>query len=196
MNNVQNTDSPTKPENINKRTLLDIVYIAMFTAIITVCAQISVPLGIIVPFTLQTLGIFAAAAMLGTKRGVLSVIVYILLGLVGLPVFAGFSGGISVLFGPTGGYIIGFVFTALVTGFITNKFGKKIWILIVSMIIGLLLCYVFGTAWFIILYNMQGKAMNLATALSYCVIPFLIADCLKIIVASVLVNRLDKIVHI
>lgn len=196
MNNVQNTDSPTKPENINKRTLLDIVYIAMFTAIITVCAQISVPLGIIVPFTLQTLGIFVAAAMLGTKRGVLSVIVYILLGLVGLPVFAGFSGGISVLFGPTGGYIIGFVFTALVTGFITNKFGKKIWILIVSMIIGLLLCYVFGTAWFIILYNMQGKAMNLATALSYCVIPFLIADCLKIIVASVLVNRLDKIVHI
>ncbi|MDD6490000.1 MAG: biotin transporter BioY [Clostridia bacterium] len=172
------------------------VYAAVFTAIIAVLAQISIPLGIIVPFTLQTLGVFIASAMLGWKRGTLSVILYVLLGIIGLPVFAGFSGGAAVLFGATGGYIIGFIFTALAVGFMTDKLGRKLWVLAVSMVVGLLLCYIFGTAWFIILYNMQGKAMDIITALGYCVFPFLIADGLKIIVAAVLVNRLDKIIKL
>lgn len=202
MNNVESEKtnmtekSYSKPKNTKKSVLTDMVYVAVFTAIISVLAQISIPLGIIVPFTLQTLGMFLAGAMLGWKRGTLSVILYVLLGAVGLPVFAGFSGGVSVLFGPTGGYIIGFIFTALAVGFMTDKLGRKLWVLAVSMVIGLLLCYIFGTAWFIILYNMQGKVMDLITALGYCVFPFLIADGLKIIVAAVLVNRLDKIVKL
>ena len=202
MNNIESEKtnvtekSYSKPKNTKKSVILDMVYVAVFTAIISVLAQISVPLGVIVPFTLQTLGMFLAGAMLGWKRGTLSVILYVLLGAVGLPVFAGFSGGVSVLFGPTGGYIIGFIFTALVVGFMTDKLGRKLWVLAVSMVIGLLLCYIFGTAWFIILYNMQGKVMDLITALGYCVFPFLIADGLKIIVAAVLVNRLDKIIKL
>ncbi|MGN0470161.1 MAG: biotin transporter BioY [Acutalibacteraceae bacterium] len=202
MNNIESekTNMPekpyTKPKNTKKSVLTDMVYVAVFTAIISVLAQISIPLGVIVPFTLQTLGMFLAGAMLGWKRGTLSVILYVLLGAVGLPVFAGFSGGVSVLFGPTGGYIIGFIFTALAVGFMTDKLGRKLWVLAVSMVVGLLLCYIFGTAWFIILYNIQGNAMDLITALGYCVFPFLIADGLKIIAAAILVNRLDKIIKL
>lgn len=202
MNNIESEKtnmtekSYNNPKNTKKSVLTDMVYVAVFTAIISVLAQISIPLGVIVPFTLQTLGMFLAGAMLGWKRGTLSVILYVLLGAVGLPVFAGFSGGVSVLFGPTGGYIIGFIFTALAVGFMTDKLGRKLWVLAVSMVIGLLLCYIFGTAWFIILYNIQGNAMDLITALGYCVFPFLIADGLKIIVAAVLVNRLDKIIKL
>lgn len=177
------------------KMLLDMIYIALFAAIIAVCAQIQLPIGP-VPFTLQTLGVFAASGLLGAKRGTLSVLIYILLGAVGVPVFAGFSGGFSVLIGSTGGYIIGFLLTALTVGIMTDLLGKKLWVLIVSMVVGLALCYVFGTAWFIIVMNNQGKAMDIATALSYCVIPFLIPDAAKIAVATVLVNRLDKIIKL
>lgn len=196
MSNQETAVQKQKTKKSSKSKILDIVYIAMFTAIIAVCAQISIPLGVIVPFTLQTLGVFVAAAMLGLKRGTVSIVVYILLGLVGVPVFAGFSGGVSVLFGPTGGYIVGFIFTAVAVGLMTDRLGRKLWVLAVSMVLGLLLCYVFGTAWFIILYNMQGNAMDIFTALTYCVFPFLIADGAKIIAASILVNRLDKIVKL
>lgn len=181
--------------NRSKIKVLDLVYIAMFTAVIAVCAQIIIPLGA-VPFTLQTLGVFTAAAMLGFKRGTISVIVYILIGLVGVPVFSGFTGGVGSLFGPTGGYIIGFIFTSLIIGLMTDKLGKKLWVLAVSMTAGLLLCYAFGTAWFIALYSMQGNAMDIITALSYCVFPFLLADAAKIIAATILVNRLCKVVKI
>jgi hypothetical protein len=117
----------SKATSKSKAALLDLVFVALFAAVMTVCAQIQIPFGE-VPFTLQTLGVFIAASLLGWKRGTLSVIVYVLLGLAGVPVFAGFSGGIGVLFGPTGGYIIGFIFTALIVGLMTEKLGKKLWI--------------------------------------------------------------------
>lgn len=186
-----------KKSNIPKKhTITDIVYTAVFTAIISVLAQISIPLGIVVPFTLQTLGVFLAGALLGCKRGVISVILYILLGAIGMPVFAGFSGGVSVLFGASGGYIVGFVLTALVVGFMTDRLGRKIWVLVVSMTVGIILCYVFGTVWFVALYNIRGNTMNILTALGYCVFPFLVADGLKITAAAILVNRLDKIIKL
>ncbi len=174
----------------SKSRLLSIVYVAMFTAIIIVCAQIQIPFGQ-VPFTLQTLGVFTAAAMLGFKRGTLSVFVYMLAGLIGLPVFAGFSGGAGVIAGPTGGYIVGFVFTALIVGIMTDKLGRKMWVLVVSMIAGLAACYAFGTVWFSIVTK-----TDIWSALMLCVVPYLIGDALKIAVASVLVNRLDKIIKL
>lgn len=189
LNSTENCTSGQSKKN-KKNTLLDIVFIAMFIAIITVCSQISIPMGQI-PFTLQTLGVFIAASMLGTKRGLLSVIVYILMGIVGLPVFAGFSGGVGVLFGPTGGYIFGFIFTALIVGIMSDKLGKKFWVLIVSMISGLAVCYLFGTVWF-----MAVTKTDFLAALMLCVVPYLIADGLKIAVASILVNRLDKIIKL
>lgn len=130
-----------KTNSKSKSNVLSLVYMAMFVAIITVCAQIQIPMT--VPFTLQTLGIFMAAAMLGWKRGLISVAVYVLLGAIGVPVFAGFSGGIGVLGGPTGGYIIGFLFTALIVGLMTDFLGRKLWVLAVSMVAGLAVCYLF-----------------------------------------------------
>ncbi len=179
----------------SRKMLLDMIHIALFAAIIAVCSQIQLPLGP-VPFTLQTLGVFVAAGLLGMKKGVLSVLIYVLLGAVGLPVYAGFSGGFSTLTGPTGGYIIGFLFTALAVGLMTQLLGQKIWVLAVSMVAGLALCYVFGTAWFLVVMNATGTGMDLATALSYCVIPFLIPDAAKIAVSTILVNRLGKILKL
>ena len=166
-----------KTNSKSKSNVLSLVYMAMFVAIITVCAQIQIPMT--VPFTLQTLGIFMAAAMLGWKRGLISVAVYVLLGAIG------------VLGGPTGGYIIGFLFTALIVGLMTDFLGRKLWVLAVSMVAGLAVCYLFGTIWFMIAMH-----TDFAAALLTCVVPFLLADAAKIVVATVLVNRLDKIVKL
>ena len=105
-------------ENLKNKKLYKLVLSAMFVAVIAICSWISIPTT--VPFTLQTLGIFIAAGLLGWKYGTLSVAVYILLGLVGVPVFANFSSGVGAIMGPTGGYIIGFLFTALAVGLITK----------------------------------------------------------------------------
>lgn len=177
-----------------KTNLLNLVYVAMFAAIITICAQIQIPTA--VPFTLQTLGVFVASALLGWKRGTLSVAVYILLGLIGVPVFAGFTGGAGVLFGLTGGYIIGFLFTAFIVGIMCDKLGRKLWVLALSMTLGLLACYVFGTVWFMLIYNYTMGSISLVSALGICVAPFLLFDAIKIAAAVVLVNRLDKVVRL
>ena len=178
-----------KKNNPTTGHILDIVFIALFSALIAVCAQISIPTTI--PFTLQTLAIFIASALLGLKRGTLSTLIYILLGVVGVPVFANFSGGIGCLVGPTGGYIVGFIFTAIIIGIMTDILGKKIWVLALSMVIGMAICYVFGTAWFCI----SAKA-EIGYAISLCVLPYLLFDAGKIVVATILVNRLDKIVEL
>lgn len=187
--NVSNT------KNCKRTAISDMVYIAMFTAIISVCSQISIPFAPI-PFTLQTLGVFITAAILGCKRGTICVFVYILLGLIGVPVFAGFSGGIGSLTAPDFGYIIGFIFTSVTIGLSTKTFGKKLVPLIISMTIGLILCYIVGTIWFMTVYNIQRNGIDLAVALGYCVIPFLIPDGCKIAAAAILVNRLDKIIKL
>ena len=118
-----------------KITTKDLTMKAMFVALMAICSWINIQFT--VPFTLQTFAIFAAVAFLGMKRGTLSVLVYIILGVIGVPVFAGFSGGPGVLFGTTGGYIIGFLFTALISGFVIDRFGRKIWIMALGMVLGL-----------------------------------------------------------
>lgn len=184
-----------KKSSKGKTALLDLVFISMFTALIAVCSQISIPLGP-VPFTLQTMAVCITAAMLGWKRGTISVLVYLLIGLVGVPVFAGFSGGFSSVVTPAFGYIIGFILTAVVVGLSTKFFGNKMVPLIISMVIGIFLCYVVGTIWFMVVYNVTGQYIDLGLALSWCVIPFIIPDIAKIAVAAILVNRLSKIVKI
>ena len=195
MAQTQNTGRTRKRNNNRKKLLTDSIYIALFAAVIAICAQIRLPIGPI-PFTLQTLGIFLAGGLLGAKKGTISVLIYILLGAVGVPVFNGFSGGPGVLFGVTGGYIIGFIFTALVVGIASDHWKKKIWILIAAMVVGAILYYAFGTAWYIILMNSQGNATGLWAALSSCVIPFLIPDAAKIAVSVIIINRLNKIIKI
>ena len=173
--------------------IYDICVTALFTAVITVCAWITVniPIGV-VPFTMQTFGVLCAAGILGAKRGTASVAVYILIGVVGLPVFSGFKGGIGSILGPTGGFILGFILTAALVGLMAEKFGRKLIILILTMIVGVLLCYVAGVVWFMFVYD-SGK--GLGGALMTCVVPFLVPDALKILAASIVVNRVSKFVN-
>lgn len=167
---------------------LDIVYIGMFVAIITICAYISIPTA--VPFTMQTFGIFAAVAILGQKRGTLTMLVYLLLGAVGVPVFAGFKGGVAVLFGPTGGYLLGYFLATILSGLLIKHFGRKFPIMFFAMVFGLLVCYAFGTVWFIYLYTKNGSDIGIWGALSSCVFPFVIPDIIKISLAIVLGRQL------
>ena len=178
----------------SKITTKELVFTALMAVIIAVCSWISIPTT--VPFTLQTFGVFMAVGLLGGKKGTISVLVYILLGAVGVPVFAGFSGGIGVLFGTTGGYIVGFLLSGLVYWAMTAAFGEKLPIMIIAMVLGLLVCYAFGTAWFMIVYAKNTAPIGLMTALGWCVFPFIIPDCIKIALAIVLTKQLKKYVKL
>lgn len=173
-------------------SVYDLVMVALFAALIAVCAWITIPGA--VPFTLQTMGVFLAVGLLGGKRGTAAVLVYILLGAVGMPVFSGFSCGVGRLLGTTGGYIIGFLVAALAMWAMEAIFGKAKWVLPVSMLLGLLLCYAFGTAWFLVLYTQTKGAISVASVLSMCVVPFIIPDLLKIALALLLTSRLSKFI--
>lgn len=168
----------------------DIVYMSVFTAMISICSWISIPASI--PFTLQTMGVFTTVGLLGGKRGTLTVLTYILLGAIGIPVFAGFTGGVSVLLGTTGGYIMGFLLSALLMWGIETIMGRNQIVLAFSMIAGLIVCYVFGTAWFMLIYTQHSGVIGLSTVLGLCVIPFIMPDLIKIGVALFLTNRLKK----
>lgn len=179
---------------VKKKTnskITDMVYIGLSAAIIAVCSWISIPLT--VPITLQTMGVVLISGLFGAKRGTLSILLYILIGAIGVPVFSGFKSGFGVLLGSTGGYIIGFIFTALIVGIVSDK-TNKLWALILSMVVGILVCYAFGTAWFAVVYAKTNEPASLATILGWCVIPFLIPDAIKIALAAVLTNRLKKFV--
>ncbi len=164
----------------------DLTLIALFVAVITLCSWISIPTT--VPFTFQTFAVFFAVGLLGGKRGTLSVLTYILLGAVGAPVFANFNGGIGILFGSTGGYIFGFLGSAIAIWAVTHCFGEKTGVLAAGMVAGLLVCYAFGTAWFMIVYLRTVGAVSLVTALMWCVIPFVIPDLIKILLALTLIK--------
>ena len=127
----------------------DIVYIGVFAVIMAICSWISIPTT--VPFTLQTFGVFIAVGVLGGKRGSLAVLVFIILGAIGVPVFSGMTGGVGILLGSTGGYIIGFLFSALVMWAMEKLPVKNAFTQILSMILGLVVCYAFGTVWFMVM---------------------------------------------
>jgi len=174
-------------------SIRDITFIAMFTAIITICAWISVPLPPpFVPFTMQTFAVFLTIGVLGVKNGTMSVILYILLGALGVPVFAGFRGGIAVLMDTTGGYIMGFVLTAIVTGFIIKHFGNKVPVMFTAMVLGMITYFVFGTVWFMVVYTNGNGPIGLMTALSMCVLPYIVPDIIKISLAILLAKRVGK----
>lgn len=170
----------------------ELCFCGLMVALMAICSWIQLSIGP-VPFTLQTFGVFAAVGILGGKLGTISVLVFVILGAVGVPVFAGFSGGPSVLFGATGGYIIGFIFTALVMWLFEKLLGKGIIKLVISMVVGLFVCYLFGTAWFVLTYT--GGSVSVKEALGWCVIPFIIPDLIKMACAAVVSSALNKTVQ-
>lgn len=166
----------------------DLAYIALMAALLAVCAWIVLPFGP-VPFTMQTFGVFAAVGLLGGRRGTMAVVLYLLLGLVGLPVFSGFTAGLGALMGATGGYLLGFLVAALFYWAVTASFGTRLPVMLAAMLVGLVLCYAFGTLWFVGVYTAGGKAATILGTLAACVFPYLIPDLLKIALAILVTKR-------
>ena len=175
---------------MNKSTTYDLILSALGAALITVGAFISLTV-MAVPFTLQTLMIFSVLMAVGGKRGLISIICYILLGAVGLPVFSGFKGGFAVLMGPTGGFILGFIVMGIVYFLLADKAfdadsktrGKRILFKVIACVISLVVLYAFGTVWFMTVYASQTGPVGVWAALTMCVIPFIIPDIIKLMAA-------------
>ena len=166
----------------------DMCYIALMAVVIAVCSWVSVPGDI--PFTMQTFGVFCALGLLGGRRGTLAAAVYILLGAVGLPVFAGFAGGVGRLLGVTGGYIVGFLFMGLTYWLVTALGGNGVFVRALGMLLGLAVCYAFGTAWFVIAYAASSGAIGFAAAAARCVVPYIVPDLIKLALALTLTAQL------
>ena len=169
---------------------VDLAYIALFAVLMAVCAWITIPMT--VPFTLQIFAVFAALVTLGGRRGTYAVVVYLLLGAVGLPVGAGFQGGLGWLLGTTGGYIVGFRCIALLYWLLTAKLGESLPVVIAACVLGLALCYAFGTAWFMAVYARTSGPVGVMTALGWCVFPYIIPDLVKLVLAVLLSRRVKQ----
>ena len=172
-----NKSNPTKAKpffNIRQLTLT-----GLMTAVICILAPLSLQIPISpVPISLGFLAIYFVVSVLGMKLGTLSVVIYILLGLAGLPVFTGFTGGPGKLFGPTGGYIIGYLFMAPICGFFSDRWGDRLLLCFAGMLPGSAICYLFGTLWLA-----WQSSYTFPQALAAGVIPFIPADLIKMAVA-------------
>ncbi|MGP1569855.1 MAG: biotin transporter BioY [Eubacteriales bacterium] len=172
----------------------NLILAAMFTAVTAVLAGLSITIPVTpVPISLATFGVMLAGGVLGSKYGSLSMLVYVLLGGFGMPIFSGYTGGMAKLTGPTGGYIVGYIACAFVVGIFVEyaekhslKFGFIFTIL--GSILGTLSCYTLGT-----LYFMFQTRNSLIASLGMCVLPFLIGDSIKIVVSSILVFKLRPV---
>lgn len=168
----------------------------LFAALTAICSYISIPLGFTpIPMNLGMLGVFLTGGLLGRRYGMLSIVVYALMGAAGIPVFAGFQAGIGVLAGPTGGFIIGYILTAFIIGSIADRStaagGINFALCMAAMIAGLLACYALGTLWF-----MFTTGTGLWPSLVACVLPFIPADIIKIFAASILIRRLRPFIKL
>lgn len=193
---VKNERSGRKPKVSG--VAREIAYLALGVALLTVCAFITVPVGAI-PVTLQTFGVALVGALFGAVRGGIVVSVYFIMGLIGIPVFAGFNAGVTALMGPTGGYLLGFLFSVVISGLfssirVKNQIAKTA-VLYVGMIAGLAVCYFFGTLWFVTVFN-RGSAdpVSVAAALMLCVVPYLLPDAVKLFFAAILGVKLKPYV--
>ena len=151
-------------------TTRDLVMIAFMAAILCVCSWITIPFTI--PFTMQTFGVFCSVLLLGGFQGTLSIILYLLLGIIGLPVFSGFQAGIGHVLGPPGGYLVRYL----------------------ALIIGLVACYLFGSLWFWVVYTSKGQTMGLWKILTICVLPYIIPDLLKMALAVFVCDRVRRLI--
>ena len=162
----------------------------MCSALLCLCGWLSFPLGD-TAITLQTFGIFLCLSALGGKRGTVSIFVYLLLGAAGLPVFSGFRGGMGVLLGATGGYLVGFLVCGLVYWLLSVLFPRHS---LAAMVAGLFICYLFGSLWYYIVYT-AGSAATLGFILAKCVLPFLLPDIAKLLLAHSLSKKLRPFVY-
>lgn len=156
----------------------DLVICGLFAALIGILAQISIPLPAGVPLTMQTLAVSLAGIILGSKKGLIATLVYVLMGAIGLPVFAGFTGGFGIVMGATGGFIISFPIMAYVIGLITERTSNKV-IIFFAMLLGSIVNYVIGMAQFMLITN-----SSITQAFVACVAPFILTGLLKAVLAT------------
>lgn len=185
--------------NSKKTNSYPYILCALFAALTAVCTFINIPLPFTpIPINLATLSVFLSGGLLGPKYGPLSQVVYILVGSIGMPVFSNYQGGIGVLAGPTGGYLVGYVVAAFIIGLVlerslkpdeNNK--KNIMWIILACGTGMLAYFTLGTIWFMFI-----TGTGLWAALLSCVIPFLAGDALKIAAATFLIMKLRKITSV
>lgn len=157
-----------------------IAFTALLAAIICALSPWTIPVGII-PVSLASFGVYLASCVIDFRHGTAATIAYVLIGGIGLPVFSGGRGGFGIIAGPTGGYIIGYIFLALIAGLLIDIFGKtaRIWVYPLAFIAGTAVLYAFGTGWYIV-----STGADIVTALGVCVLPFLIGDGVKIAIAT------------
>lgn len=172
------------------KSLKKLILAAEFAAIIAVLSQFTIPLGII-PLTGQTFAIGLTATFLGKRTGTVAVFIYLLLGLIGLPVFSGMTGGIGVLFGPTGGYLIGFIFQTLLIGWLIEKWGENYPQAFIANLLGSVIALIFGTFWLKI-----SGGLSIQTAFLSGFVPFLLPELIKGTAAAYLGILLRKRLHL
>lgn len=171
-----------------KSSTYQLTLIAIMAAVTCILGPLSIPIPVSpVPITLTNLAIYLSAFLLGAKRATISYFIYLLLGLVGLPVFSGFMGGPERLFGKTGGYLIGFIFMAFISGYFIEKFYGNLYLSFLGLVLGTLATYLLGTLW--LSYQTH---MTFLQALSIGVIPYLLADGIKIVIALLIGPTIRK----
>ena len=171
----------------------DIVRIAVMTAIIALCSILSIPMPLGVPITLQTFALFFVLEFSGGKNGTVSFLLYALIGALGAPVFSGLASGIGYLAGPTGGFLIGFVFSCLIFWAFEKKIPEKRRTHYLVVALSMAACYVSGTVWFA---ASSKSGVSFASAFAACVLPFIIPDIVKIALAVIVARRIKKIIKI
>ena len=173
---------------MNRLSVRHLTLVSLMAAVLCILGPwtVSIPISP-VPISLGFLGIYFVTSVLGMRLGTASVLIYILMGLVGLPVFTGFTAGPGKLLGPTGGYIIGYIFMALICGFFADKFSRSLPLYFLGMILGTTVCYFFGTLWLA-----QQMQYTFYQALWAGVIPYIPADMVKLIAARVVGFQLRK----
>lgn len=172
-----------------------IVLISLMACLICVCSWLTIPMA--VPFTMQTFAIFCALILLGGIDGTIAIMLYVVIGMIGVPVFSGFRGGVGHILGPTGGYIIGFVATGLIYLLFElcmkrQEPKKKLIFEIIALVIGLFACYLIGSLWFY--FVSDSSDYNFFRILMICVVPYIIPDILKLVLALVISKRLKKVI--
>lgn len=173
---------------MKNRNTFALVLAAIFAGISAVLSQIQIPLGL-VPINMTHISIFLAAGLLGFKCGTASQALYVVLGAIGMPVFTGFTSGLGIMSGPTGGFIIGYIACTAATAVLIDHFGRTIVSIALAMTVGMAVSYICGVAWY--MYSMH---VTLIPALTTCVFPFLPGDALKIALSAALVKRLRPVI--
>lgn len=167
----------------------DIVNISMFCATMCIISPLVLTIHFSpVPITLANFIIYIYAVVLGAKKATIATVIYIFIGIIGFPVFSNYTGGISKIVSPTGGYIIGFIFIALITGVFYEKFECKK-MAIIGAILGTIICYIIGTIWLKILIN-----KTFLEALIIGVLPYIFLDLIKIVLAISIGDKIKKVI--